>query len=220
LGTSDSWLRKVRPKSQYYETCRSLSITNRTGNTISDRKIKIIGMYKSSYRILSIFLLYFMEENTSIQETYCCPKFNPALWDDKEITWNNKLFIKDRVRSFLHIPLNFGAVAKRCAKKIDAAQAEDSPPVWLSDENSLWGSNLYIAVTKDISGATMTTLSGTYLTKVFEGPYKNAHKWAKEMETYVLEKGKDLKKIYFFYTTCPKCAKAYGKNYVVLVAQI
>ena len=26
-------------------------------------------------------------------------------------------------------------------------------------------------------------------------------------------------KIWFFYTTCPKCAKAYGKNYVVGVAE-
>ena len=26
--------------------------------------------------------------------------------------------------------------------------------------------------------------------------------------------------LYFFYTTCPKCAKYYGKNYVVLVAQV
>jgi hypothetical protein len=29
-----------------------------------------------------------------------------------------------------------------------------------------------------------------------------------------------LKKLYFSYTTCPACAKAYGKNYVVLFAQV
>jgi len=32
--------------------------------------------------------------------------------------------------------------------------------------------------------------------------------------------GETLKKILFYYTTCPKCAEAYGKNYVVLLAQI
>ncbi|WP_455707283.1 hydrolase [Mesorhizobium sp. ORM8.1] len=26
--------------------------------------------------------------------------------------------------------------------------------------------------------------------------------------------------VYFFYTTCPKCAKAYGKNYVVGIATV
>jgi NMD protein affecting ribosome stability and mRNA decay len=25
--------------------------------------------------------------------------------------------------------------------------------------------------------------------------------------------------MYFFYTTCPKCARKYGKNYVAILAQ-
>jgi len=29
-----------------------------------------------------------------------------------------------------------------------------------------------------------------------------------------------MEKLFFFYTTCPKCAKAYGKNYVVLLAKV
>jgi hypothetical protein len=66
----------------------------------------------------------------------------------------------------------------------------------------------------------MAKLTGTFLTKVFEGPYHNAGKWAVEMKDYVKRKNKTLKKIFFSYTTCPNCAKAYGKNYVVLFAQI
>ena len=77
-----------------------------------------------------------------------------------------------------------------------------------------------IDVAKDVPNAQMAKLSGTFLTKVFEGPYQNAGKWAVEMKEYVKNKGKELKKMYFSYTTCPKCAKAYGKNYVVLFAQI
>ncbi|MBU1348481.1 hypothetical protein KJ781_00215, partial [Patescibacteria group bacterium] len=90
----------------------------------------------------------------------------------------------------------------------------------LTDEKSLWGADIYIDVVKDVPGAQMATISGTFLTKVFEGPYNMAGTWAKEMETYVTSKGKTIKKLYFSYTTCPKCAKAYGKNYVVLFAQI
>ncbi len=45
-------------------------------------------------------------------------------------------------------------------------------------------------------------------------------KWIKEMEEYVKSKGKETKMQYFYYTTCPKCAKKYGKNYVVLLTQI
>jgi len=66
----------------------------------------------------------------------------------------------------------------------------------------------------------MASISGTFLTKVFEGPYQNVGKWVEEMKGYVKGKGKNLKKMYFSYTTCPNCAKAYGKNYVVLFAQV
>lgn len=141
-------------------------------------------------------------------------------WENKEITWKNKRFVKDRVRAILHIPINFGQVIVRNIKRIEAVKALEDPYVLLSDENSLWGSDLYIAVTKDVPGAQMATISGTFLTKVFEGPYKDVGKWMKEMNAYVQSKGKAAKKIFAFYTTCPKCAKVYGRNYVVLFAQV
>ena len=58
------------------------------------------------------------------------------------------------------------------------------------------------------------------LTKVFEGPYKDVRKWCNEMKQYAQDKGKPVKKMLNYYTTCPKCAKSYGKNYVVLFAEI
>jgi hypothetical protein len=150
----------------------------------------------------------------------CCPRFNPEPWDDKTLTWENRRFVKDRVKSFLHIPLNFGAVMKRNVGAIEAANARPETMVVLADENSLWGADVYIEVTKDIPGANMATISGTFLSKVFEGPYRNMRKWIDEMKSFVQGKGKGLQKLYCFYTTCPKCAKKYGKNYVVIVAQV
>jgi len=38
--------------------------------------------------------------------------------------------------------------------------------------------------------------------------------------TFVKRKGKVLQRMFFFYTTCPKCAKKWGKNYVVILAQV
>jgi hypothetical protein len=103
---------------------------------------------------------------------------------------------------------------------IEKAEAKSKVQLMLTDEKSLWGADIYIDVSKNVPGAQMSTLSGTYLTKVFEGPYQNVGKWAQEMQDYVKSKNKELKKLYFSYTTCPKCAKTYGKNYVVLFAQI
>jgi len=150
----------------------------------------------------------------------CCPRFDPEPWNGKELRWQDKRFVKDRVTSFLHIPLNFGAVMKRNVGLIEAAGASPQTMVVLSDENSLWGSDVYIEVTKNIVGANMAGISGTFLCKVFEGPYSNMRKWIEEMKAFVQIKGKSLHKLYFFYTTCPKCAKKYGKNYVAILAQV
>jgi hypothetical protein len=153
-------------------------------------------------------------------ETGCCPRFDPGPWDEKEIAWEDKLFIKDRVKSFFHIPVNFGEVVVRNMEKIKQADALTAEPLMLSDENSLWGADIYIAVSKEVPGGEMAKISGTFVTKVFEGPYKNIRNWIGEMKSYVKGRGRDMKKLYLFYTTCPKCAKFYGKNYTVFLAEI
>jgi hypothetical protein len=158
--------------------------------------------------------------NQTIEPTGCCDLFNPEPWQEKEVTWKDKVFVKDHVTSFLHMPLNMGKKIVKNMKLIEKANAKALQQLMLTDEKSLWGADIYIDVSGDVSGAQMATLSGNFLTKVFEGPYQNAGKWAQEMEEYVKNKGKKLEKLYFSYTTCPKCAKAYGKNYVVLFAQI
>jgi len=156
----------------------------------------------------------------TVKPTGCCDPFDPAPWQEKEITWKDKAFVKDHVASFLHIPLNMGKKIVKNMALIEKANAKPPYQLMLADEKSSWGSDIYIDVSKDVPGAQMSALSGTFLTKVYEGPYQNAGKWAEDMTEYVKTKGEELKKIYFSYTAGPKCAKTYGKNYVVLFAQI
>ncbi len=161
-----------------------------------------------------------MEKLYEKSRTGCCLRFNPDPWDEKEVTFDNKLFIRDHVKSFFHVPLNFGKVMVKNMEMIKKADTLMPEPLMLSDEKSLWGADIYIAVTKDVPGAEMARISGTFLTKVFEGPYKNAGRWAGNMKDYVKSKARELNKMYFFYTTCPKCAKVYGRNYTVILAQV
>lgn len=121
----------------------------------------------------------------------------------------------------MHIPIGFGKAVVRSMEKIQKAEAAtENPPIFLCDEASKWKTILRIETSKDIPGGEMETISGTFLTKVFEGPYKDAGKWYRQMADFVKSKGKDCQKIYAYYTTCPKCAKTYGKNYTVLVAKV
>ncbi len=151
----------------------------------------------------------------------CCPPFDPALWDGKTFRWNKKKFITDRVFTLFFMPMNFGQVVTRMNLKIDAAGGKALDWMSLSDHTSKWNMDLYIAVDKEIPGAKNITLSGTMLSKVYEGNFKDTGKWCKEFEAYAKTQGyAAIKKWYMWYTTCPKCAKKYGKNYVVIFGRV
>jgi len=154
------------------------------------------------------------------EETGCCKRFDPEPWENKEIYFQDKLFLKNHSFNLFHIPLNYGNVMKRSMKKIEKAGAKTNEQLMLSDESSPWRSEIYIEVTKRIPKSEMVKITGHFLSKVFEGSYSNSKKWMEEMREFVKSKGKNMKKLYFFYTTCPSCAKAYGKNYTVLLAEI
>jgi len=102
-------------------------------------------------------------------------------------------------------------------KNVDTLTPE---PLMLTDEKSLWGVDIYNAVSKNVPHAEMVKISEAFLMKVFDGVYQNMGKWVGEIKGFVELKGKEIKKLYFSYTTCPKCAKFYGKNYVLIFAQI
>ncbi len=150
----------------------------------------------------------------------CCPKFDPTPWDEKLFEWNNKKFIKGKVFSLFNMPITFGNVMKDLNEKVENAQATIPDWVCLSDHTSKWNMDVYLAVDKEIPGADNTTLSGKFLSKVYEGAFKDTGTWCKEFEQFALSKKVNISKWYMWYTTCPKCAKKYGKNYVVIVCQV
>lgn len=159
---------------------------------------------------------------TKKDKTICCQKFDPSTLDEKEIVWKDRKFVTDDVKTLMHIPINMGSVMTKMTAKIEAADAEVEKEdfLMLSSEESPWKSIQFIPTATDVAGMKNVKLSGTFLTKVFEGPYKEAKNWHREMNNFVKSKGREIKKMYYYYTTCPKCAKKYGKNYVVLFAQV
>ncbi|KKS39949.1 MAG: hypothetical protein UV04_C0032G0001, partial [Candidatus Gottesmanbacteria bacterium GW2011_GWA2_42_16] len=70
--------------------------------------------------------------NQKIKSTGCCEPFDPKPWQDpstgsgqvKTIVWKEKLFIKDHVTSFLHIPLNMGQKVIKNMELIEKAKAK------------------------------------------------------------------------------------------------
>jgi len=158
---------------------------------------------------------------TSLNLTGCCPKFDPAGWDDQELHLREMPFVRAISQSIGSIPVDMDSVFGRVLENIlDAGAFPMEGYIALSRAISENESEHFFAVTKPVPDETMTTLSGDFITKVFEGPHDSDENWQAEMEQIVRDRGSEPGRIFFFYTTCPKCAEEYGQNYVVGVAEI
>ena len=159
--------------------------------------------------------------NMDDNETGCCPRFDPSPWDDKVFNLDKLKFARNYTKSIFHIPINMGKIMTESMNLITGANAQTKEGyLILSREHSSWKAEHNFLVTQDIPQMEMTELPGSYYARVYEGPYKDEPKWMKDFEKQAGEKGLKLNAIYAFYTTCPKCAKHYGKNYVVLMGKI
>ncbi len=156
----------------------------------------------------------------NFDKNICCPKFDPALWDGKTFEWKDKKFIKDSVFTLFYMPVNFGSVMKKLDKKIRQENAVVPDNLGLSDHTSKWNMDIYLAVDMAVPGAQNTTMSGTFVSKVYEGSFKETGKWHEDFTAWCNEHGHKTVKNFMWYTTCPKCAKKYGKNYVVILGEI
>jgi len=154
----------------------------------------------------------------------CCPPFEPAPWHEKELAWKDMLFVRATMPQFLHTPLpgSFQKAVARAWRQIEAAGAKtpEKDFLMLAAETSPWQGEVFINAAKPVPGAENVRLSGTFYTMVFDGPYNAVPRWIKEMQASAALKQKTVRKYYFYYPFCPKCAQAYGHNYTVGFAQV
>lgn len=122
----------------------------------------------------------------------------------------------------MHIPVNMSSVVKRMFAKIEAVKAapKNEDFLMLCFDPSPWKSEIRMSVTKTVPGGKMSRLSGTFISRVFDGPYNHVPLWIKQMDQSLAQKGKSAKKYFFHFAYCPKCAKKYGHNYCVAFAQV
>jgi len=153
--------------------------------------------------------------------TGCCPVFKPDTWEGVTLHFKDKPFVRAKTHSVLHVPVDMGKVFSRVFKHMeDSGAYEASDFVVMSRDLSSWKAEHLFAANKPVDAEEMTALSGDFVTKVFEGGYREAKNWHNEMQALAAEHGTKNAEVWFFYTTCPRCAKVYGKNYVVGLARL
>ncbi len=159
----------------------------------------------------------------SVNETGCCPRFDPEGWDNQTLHFVDKPFLRATTKSANHVPLDMAEVFTRVQTRMSDADAidEDNILVLSRDLSASQGEHLFaLPDDADVPGEARVSLTGDFITRVFEGPYEQARDWMDAMAQAAKDKGGDGEEVYFFYTTCPKCAEVYGKNYVVGVARL
>lgn len=155
----------------------------------------------------------------------CCPIFNVEKWDEKTFHWENKHFIKESVPAFFHFPF-FPMIGKKVTKlmklaeKTNKLEANKEDILLLFFDPTPFKSEMYLAVTDNVAGASNSTLTGTFKSKVFDGENKEIRKFFKEMDAYLSKKGEKAKNYYIHYAYCPKCSKEAGHNYMVMFAEM
>jgi hypothetical protein len=160
-------------------------------------------------------------QDLSDRPTGCCARFDPEGWNGLVLRFREKPFLRAETRSAMYMPLDMARVFARVLGRIEASCGFDpDDTLVLSHDLSPWRAEHFFAVKGDVEGEEMTTMTGDFITKVFEGPYRQVGSWRTEMEALVRDRGKVPGRIYFYYTTCPACAKAMGRNYVVGLAEI
>lgn len=150
----------------------------------------------------------------------CCPEFNPELWDGKVFEWQNKKFALGHVWTFLYIPFGFGGLMKKINDAAQKNNVDLSEGITLSETLSPWKMCVLVAASHDVPGFETATLSGKFIAKTYEGDFKNIKKWMEDFDQFTHRQNLRTEKTYAWYTTCPKCAKKYGKNYVVIIGKI
>ena len=159
------------------------------------------------------------------EKNECCPVFHSKNWDEKTLKWNNKPFIKAAIPTLFHIPFP-KMIEKRITKMMKMAEESNKMPenaeeiLLLFTDPHPFKSELFLSVTGNVPNAENTTISGEFLTKVFDGSYNDALKFIKQMNSYLGKQGKTAKKYYIHYAYCPKCVRKFGHNYQLLFAEV
>jgi hypothetical protein len=169
--------------------------------------------------------MFVEKESTLTADTdVCCPLFHPESWDNIQHIWDHKLFLKDAVPEFFHIPLpgSYEKAITRMWNKAKDAHAEPDRKdfLLLAHDPSSFKGELYMFVTKEIPGEQTESLTGTFYSKVFEGPYSDVPRCLRSMNIFLADNKMVSKKDYIYFPYCPKCAKKYGHNYIVVVSRV
>lgn len=154
-------------------------------------------------------------------EECCCPKLKKSDWDGKKQVWKNKAFYVAKHRQIFHMPIGIGKAIVKAMEGVKGYKIKE-PIIMLDKEQGLFGAKMMIAVEgANQKDKNIETLSGTFYTSFYQGPYKGMRTAIKSaVENVKKKEGHPPSDIYFWYANCPKCAPAQGGPITVIFSKV
>lgn len=152
----------------------------------------------------------------------CCPEVRKEDWEYVQHEWN-KYFLEGNVFQLFRMPLNYGSVLKKLAAAAKARNWDKhGNPLVLTQETGFFSMQMLLELFRpDPKADGVVFFSGSFISHYYEGPYSGLGKAVQELDDYVTKAtGLPPKDYFFWYTTCPKCAKERGNPVTVIFARI
>ena len=106
------------------------------------------------------------------------------------------------------------------AESSNSVPSNQDDVLLLFNDPTAFKSEMYLSVTSNVPKAKNVALTGTFVSKVFEGKYNSIPKFLKQMDAYLSRQNKKAKDFFVHYAYCPKCAKKTDHNYMVIFAEV
>ncbi len=153
------------------------------------------------------------------EEACVCPRLDPAQWEGTRHAWKDRPFVVEPYRAIAHIPLGITGKLERIMPDLKARGLLADPVQVLFRNERFFGGELWIALSREEPGLATRRISGEFLSKYFEGQYRQAGQWYRQAAEACRAAGTEAAELLAWYATCPKCAEKLGHVQAVIFAR-
>ncbi len=149
-----------------------------------------------------------------------CPRLVREEWDRQIHQWDKKPFYALPYRSFFGWPTN---LARQTAAAVDLLSRRgllESIPINFAVNEQSFGGTLLISINRNVKDLETRAISGKFMSFFFEGKYTQRTDWIRQVYRYGRANNLNFHELYFWYATCPTCAKKQGYAQVVIFGKI
>lgn len=146
-----------------------------------------------------------------------CADIDKKIWHNRELDFSGSFFYAISTPMFLHLPVRIARDVQKAAQNIKAKNYKLIFPPMILCKDALFKGQILVKVenyNKDDPNIVRFTDSIFY-SYVFTGPWKKLA--GETIKIIITQKIGNIRNIYFWYITCPVCAKEKGEKTVILI---